>query len=98
MPQLLKLNPNDQPSKTAFKLIEKAIRNKITKRLRFKQWIIVLDAIAGSCLLNQRVLSEIYDFLTVAIKTIIEGRTKAIDDIFAIYRNIMANYELSVIS
>ena len=96
--QLLKLNPNDQVSKSAFKLIEKAIHKQITKKPHFKQWIIVPDAIAGSCLLNQQVFSqsEMYDFLTVAVTTSIEGRTRAIDEIiFRIYRDIIANYESS---
>ena len=40
--------------------------------------------------------SEIYDFLTVAVTTSIERRTKVIDDIiFRIYRDIMTNYESS---
>jgi hypothetical protein len=96
--QLLKINHDDQISKTAFELIEKAIHKQIAKKPLFGQWIIALNAIAGSCILGQRVFSqsEIYDFLTVAVTTSIEGRTKAIDEIiFRIYRDIMANYESS---
>ena len=97
--QLLKINYDDnQISKTAFELIEKAIHEQIAKKTYFGQWIIALNAIAGSCVLNQRVFSqsEIYDFLTVAVTTSIERRTKVIDDIiFRIYRDIMANYESS---
>jgi hypothetical protein len=97
--QLLNINYNDnQISKTAFKLIEKALSEQTAKKTYLGQWIIALNAVAGSCLLNQRVFSqsEIYDFLTVAVTTIIEGRTKVIDEIiFRIYRDIMANYESS---
>ena len=53
---------------------------------------------AGSCLLNQQMFSqsEMHDFLTVAVTTSIEGRTRAIDEIiFRIYRDIIANYESS---
>jgi hypothetical protein len=59
-------------------------------------WIRPLNAIAGSCLLNQRVFSqsEVYDFLTVAVTTSLENKTKAIDElIFRIYKDIMATYE-----
>jgi hypothetical protein len=94
--QLLKINHDDQISKTAFKLIEES--DDQTTRIRYGKWIIALDAIAGSCILNQRVLSqsEVYDFLTIAVTTSLEGRTKAIDDmIFRIYRDIMTNYESS---
>jgi hypothetical protein len=95
--QLLKINHDDQIGTTAFKLIEKAIHEQIAKKT-FGQWIIALNAIAGSCVLNQRVFSqsEIHDFLTVAVTTTIERRTKVIDDIiFRIYRDIMTNYESS---
>jgi hypothetical protein len=60
------------------------------------RWIVPLNAIAGSCLLNQRVFSqsEVYDFLTVAVTMSLENRTKAIDElIFRIYKDIMATYE-----
>ena len=40
--------------------------------------------------------SEIYDFLIVSLTTSIQGRTKALGEtIFRIYRDIMANYEIS---
>jgi hypothetical protein len=55
--QLLKINHNDQISKTAFKLIEKAISEQTAKKTNVEEWIIALNAIAGSCLLNQRVFS-----------------------------------------
>jgi hypothetical protein len=97
--QLLKINHDDNRiSKTAFELIEKDIHKQIAKRPYFGQWIIALNAIAGSCLLNQRALShsEVYDFLTVSVTTSLDSRTKSIDDmIFRIYRDIMANYESS---
>src|SRR5215216_7996382 len=96
--QLLKINHDNQISTTAFKLIEKAVHEQIPKKPYFGQWIIALNAIAGSCVLYQRVFSqsEIYDFLTVAVTTSIEGRTKVIDEIiFRIYRDIMTNYESS---
>jgi hypothetical protein len=96
--QLLKINhDNNQISKTAFELIEKS-NNQATTIQQGRDWIIVLNAIAGSCILNQHVLSqsEVYDFLTVAVTTSLDSRTKAIDDmIFRIYRDIMANYESS---
>src|SRR5919109_107419 len=96
--QLLKINhDNNQISKTAFELIEKS-NNQETTIQQGRDWIIVLNAIAGSCILNQHVLSqsEVYDFLTVAVTTSLDSRTKAIDDmIFRIYRDIMANYESS---
>jgi len=66
--------------------------------LQHGKWIIALNAMAGSCFLNQRVFSqsEVYDLLTVAATTSLQGRTKTIDDmIFRIYRDIMANYESS---
>ena len=90
--QLLKINHDDQISKTAFKLIE----NGHARKTQHGNWIIALNSIAGSCLLNQRAFSqsEIYDFLTVAVTTSLEGRTRAIDElIFRIYRDIMATYE-----
>jgi hypothetical protein len=92
--QLLKLNHDDKISKTAFDLIEKSSVNGL--KSRNSNWIIPLNAIAGSCLLNQRVFSqsEVYDFLTVAVTTSLEGRTKAIDElVFRIYRDIMATYD-----
>ena len=81
--QLLKIDNDNQISKTATKLIEKAISEQTAKKTNVGEWIIALNAIAGSCLLNQRVFSqsEIYDFLTVAVTTSIEGRTKVIDEI-----------------
>ena len=94
--QLLKINPNDQVSKTAFELIERSKDQATT--IQDRDWINALDAIAGSCFLNQRILSqaEVYDFLTVSVTTSLDSRTKAIDDIiFRIYRDIMANYESS---
>ena len=92
--QLLKLNPDDKLTKTAFDLIEKSA----TRGLKSSNgnWIIPLNAIAGSCLLNQRMFSqsEVYDFLTVAVMTSLENRTKAVDElIFRIYKDIMAAYE-----
>jgi hypothetical protein len=92
--QLLKLNHEDRIRKTAFDLIEKSSVNGLKSRNR--NWITPLNAIAGSCLLNQRALSqsEVYDFLTVAVTTSLEGRTKAIDElVFRIYRDIMATYD-----
>ena len=92
--QLLKLNRDDKISKTSFNLIEKSPVNGL--KSRNGNWIIPLNAIAGSCLLNQRVFSqsEVYDFLTVAVTTSLEGRTKAIDElVFRIYRDIMATYD-----
>jgi hypothetical protein len=92
--QLLKINHSEQISKTAFELIEKfSDRGRAS---RHGSWIGALNAIAGSCLLNQRALSqsEVYDFLTVAVTTSLEGRTKAIDElVFRIYRDIMATYD-----
>jgi hypothetical protein len=96
--QLLKIDNDDQISKTAFKLIEKAISEQTAKKTNVGEWITALNAIAGSCILNQWVFSqsEIYDFLTVAVTTSIERRTKSIDEIiFKIYRDIMVNYESS---
>jgi hypothetical protein len=92
--QLLKLNHDDRITKTAFDLIEKS--GTYGLKSRNGNWIIPLNAIAGSCLLNQRVFSqsEVYDFLTVAVTTSLEKRTKAIDElIFRIYKDILATYE-----
>jgi hypothetical protein len=92
--QLLKLNHDDKITKTAFDLIEKSSVNGL--KSRNGNWIIPLNAIAGSCLLNQRVSSqsEVYDFLTIAVTMSLENRTKAIDElIFRIYRDIMSTYE-----
>src|SRR5215216_820534 len=95
--QLLKINHDDNRiSKTAFELIERSILEQIAKKTNVGEWITALNAIAGSCILNQQTFSqsEIYDFLTVAVTTSIERRTKSIDEIiFRIYRDIMANYE-----
>jgi hypothetical protein len=92
--QLLKINHSEQVSKTAFELIEKfSDRGRAS---RHGSWIGALNAVAGSCLLNQRALSqsEVYDFLTVAVTTSLDGRTKAIDElVFRIYRDIMATYD-----
>lgn len=92
--QLLKINHDSPITKTAFKLIE----NDQFKNTQHGNWIIALNAIAGSCVLTQLVLSqsEVYDFLTVAVSTSMETRTKASDAvIFRIYRDIMTNYESS---
>src|ERR671910_561051 len=93
---LLKINQDGQIAKTAFELIEKS--SDLETTLQHGKWIIALNAMAGSCFLNQRVFSqsEVYDLLTVAATTSLQGRTKTIDDmIFRIYRDIMANYESS---
>ena len=95
--QLLKISLDDQISITAFELIEKS-KDQTTTIQQDRDWINALNAIADSCFLNQRVLSQsvVYDFLTVAVSTSLKDRTKAIDDmIFRIYRDIMANYESS---
>lgn len=97
--QLLKIDHGSQISKTAFELIEKTVFDQ-AKKTQYGEWITALNAIAGSCVLNQQILSqsEIYDFLTVAVATNIEEkrRTKAIDDvIFKIYTDIMTNYQSS---
>lgn len=92
--QLLKINHDERMRKTAFELIEKS--NDFEGRSQHWGWITALNAIAGSCLLNQRAFSqsEVYDFLTIAVTTSLEGRTKAIDElIFRVYRDIMATYE-----
>jgi hypothetical protein len=54
--QLLKLYRDDKISKTSFDLIEKSPVNGL--KSRNGNWIIPLNAIAGSCLLNQRVFSQ----------------------------------------
>ena len=97
--QLLKIDHNNQISKTEFELIEKTVSDQ-AKKTQYGEWITALNAIAGSCVLNQQILSqsEIYDFLTVAVATNIEEkrRTKAMDDvIFKIYTDIMTNYQSS---
>jgi hypothetical protein len=97
--QLLKIDHDNQISKTAFELIEKTVSDQ-AKKTQYGEWITALNAIAGSCVLNQQILSqsEIYDFLTVAVATNIEEkrRTKAMDDvIFKIYTDIMTNYQSS---
>lgn len=92
--QLLKINHDSPITRTAFKLIE----NDQLKNTQHGNWIIALNALAGSCVLTQLVLSqsEVYDFLTVAVSTSMETRTKASDAvIFRIYRDIMTNYESS---
>jgi hypothetical protein len=92
--QLLKLNHDGKITKTAFDLIEKSSVNGL--KSRNGNWIIPLNAMAGSYLLNQRVSSqsEVYDFLTIAVTTSLENRTKVIDElIFRIYKDIMATYE-----
>src|SRR5919197_5529900 len=75
--QLLKIDNDNQISKTATKLMEIAVHEQTAKKIHVGQWIIALNVIAGSCLLNQRIFSqsEIYDFLTVAVTTSIERRT-----------------------
>jgi hypothetical protein len=92
--QLLKINHDSPITKTAFKLMQ----NDQVKNTQHGNWITALNAIAGSCVLTQWVLSqsEVYDFLTVAVSTSMETRTKASDTvIFRIYRDIMTNYESS---
>jgi hypothetical protein len=92
--QLLKLVRDDKISKTAFDLLEKS--SVYGLKSQNGNWIRPLNAIAGSCLLNQRAFSqsEVYDFLTVAVTTSLENRTKAIDElIFRIYKDIMTTYE-----
>ncbi len=92
--QLLKIDHDERMCKTAFELIENP--NDFEGRSQHWGWITALNAIAGSCLLNQRAFSqsEVYDFLTIAVTTSLEGRTKAIDElIFRVYRDIMATYE-----
>ena len=92
--QLLKIDHDERMRKTAFELIEKS--NGFEGKSQHWGWITALNAIAGSGLLNQRAFSqsEVYDFLTIAVTTSLEGRTKAIDElIFRVYRDIMATYE-----
>jgi hypothetical protein len=92
--QLLKRDSDGKLSKTAFDLLEKSSMYGL--KSQNGNWIRPLNAIAGSCLLNQRIFSqsEVYDFLTVAVTTSLENRTKAIDElIFRIYKDIMATYE-----
>jgi hypothetical protein len=55
--QLLKISLDDQISKTAFELIEKS-KDQTTTIQQDRNWINTLNAIAGSCFLNQRVLSQ----------------------------------------
>jgi hypothetical protein len=91
---LLKIKYDGQTARMAFELIKKS--NDRVIKIQHGGCINALNAIAGSYILGQRVLSqsELYDFLAIAATTSIGGRTKAIDDmIFRIYRDIMANYE-----
>jgi hypothetical protein len=93
--QMLKVSHYKDMGERALRHLEKASLDQIKT---FGDWILCLSAIADSCLTNKYILSqsETYDFLTVAVATNIEEktRTKAIDDIiFRIYRDIMANYE-----
>jgi hypothetical protein len=91
---VLKINQDSQVAKTAFELMENSY--DALSKLQHVKWVITLNAVAGSCFLNQRVLSqsEMYDFLTVAVTTSLQTRTKGTDDmIFRIYKDIMANYE-----
>ena len=93
--QMLKVSHYKDMGERALQHLENASLDQIKI---FGDWILCLSAIADSCLANKHILSqsETYDFLTVAVATNIEEktRTKAIDDIiFRIYRDIMANYE-----
>ena len=54
--QLLKIDHNNQISKTAFELIEKTVSDQ-AKKTQYGEWITALNAIAGSCVLNQQILS-----------------------------------------
>jgi hypothetical protein len=95
--QMLKIGHYKDMSERALRRLENASFDQINT---FGNWILSLNAIAESCLVNKYILSqsETYDFLTVAVATNIEEktRTKTIDDIiFRIYRDIMANYESS---
>ncbi|MFZ0263512.1 MAG: hypothetical protein WB053_12970 [Nitrososphaeraceae archaeon] len=95
--QMLKIGHYKDMSERALRHLENASLDQIKT---FGDWILCLSAIADSCLANKHILSqsETYDFLTVAVATNIEEKTrsKAIDDIiFRIYRDIMANYESS---
>ena len=95
--QMLKIGHYKNVSERALHLLENTSLDQIKT---FGNWILCLNAIADSCLAIKHILtqSETYDFLTVAVATNIEEktRTKTIDDIiFRIYRDIMANYESS---
>jgi hypothetical protein len=95
--QMIKISHYKKLSERALQYIGNASSDQIKT---YGNWILCLDAIADSCLANKQILSqsETYDFLTVAVATNIEEktRTKTIDDIiFRIYRDIMANYESS---
>jgi hypothetical protein len=95
--QMLKIGHYKNVSERALRLLENTSLDQIKT---FGNWILCLNAIADSCLAIKHILtqSETYDFLTVAVATNIEEktRTKTIDDIiFRIYRDIMANYESS---
>ena len=89
--QLLKINHDDQISKTAFELIEKS-NDQATTIQQHGKWITALNSIAGSCFLNQRVLSQsgVYDFLIVAVTTSIKRRTKAIEFIEILWQTMKA--------
>ena len=95
--QMLKISHYKDMNESSIHYIENVSQEHIKA---FGNWIICLNAIADSCLANKHTLSqsETYDFLTVAVATNIEEKTrnKTIDDIiFRIYRDIMANYESS---
>jgi hypothetical protein len=97
--QILKISHDSQISETAFKSIEKAT---IEQTKTYGYWIVALNVIANSYLATKHILSlsEIYDFLTVAVATNIEDekrrKTKTINDIiFRIYTDIMTNYQSS---
>ena len=95
--QMLKIGKYKDMSERAIRHLENSSLDQIKT---FGSWILCLNAIADSCLANKHILTqtETYDFLTVAVATNIEEktRTKTIDDIiFRIYRDIMANYESS---
>jgi hypothetical protein len=95
--QILKIGKYKDMSERALRHLENTSLDQIKT---FGNWIVCLNSIADSCLANKHILTqtETYDFLTVAVATNIEEktRTKTIDDIiFRIYRDIMANYESS---
>jgi len=97
--QMLKISYDSQIGERAFKSIEKAT---IEETKTYGYYIVALNAIADSCLDIKHILSlsDIYDFLTVAVATNIEDekrrRTEAIDGIiFRIYADIMTNYQSS---
>jgi hypothetical protein len=95
--QILKIGKYKDMSERALSNLESTSLDQIKT---FGNWILCLNAIADSCMANKHILTqtETYDFLTVAVATNIEEktRTKTIDDIiFRIYRDIMANYESS---